>query len=367
MTQRVIKVRTKPSYEIIIKPGLLSEIPEDLKANFSFGKVAIITDSNVEKLYGRSLLNLLQSSGISAKLFSFPAGEQSKNMDTVVLLSRHLIRSNFDRHDLILALGGGVVGDVAGFLASIYLRGIPFVQVPTSLLAQVDSSIGGKTGVDLPEGKNLLGTFYQPARVYIDPEVLKTLPESNLRDGLAEVIKYACTLKPKLFSFLEKNHHAVLSLKDKALLRIIYDSCQAKAQVVSKDEKESGLRRVLNFGHTLGHALEAYADYKLQHGFCVAVGMVFACRLSERLRLAQTGLTERVERLLKLYQLPTRISELGLKVDRADVPKILSYFGRDKKVWKGKLTLVLLKNLGDFVFYEVSETKTLESVLEELL
>jgi 3-dehydroquinate synthase len=224
-----------------------------------------------------------------------------------------------------------------------------------------------KPGLTFLKGKTSLAPSISRLAVYIDPEVLKTLPESNLRDGLAEVIKYACTLKPKLFSFLEKNHHAVLSLKDKALLRIIYDSCQAKAQVVSKDEKESGLRRVLNFGHTLGHALEAYADYKLQHGFCVAVGMVFACRLSERLRLAQTGLTERVERLLKLYQLPTRISELGLKVDRTDVPKILSYFGRDKKVWKGKLTLVLLKNLGDFVFYEVSETKTLESVLEELL
>jgi len=215
MTQRVIKVRTKPSYEIIIKPWLLSEIPEDLKANFSFGKVAIITDSNVEKIYGRTLLNLFQSLGISAELFSFPAGEQSKNMDTVVMLSRHLIRSKFDRKDLILALGGGVVGDVAGFLASIYLRGIPFVQVPTSLLAQVDSSIGGKTGVDLPDGKNLLGTFYQPARVYIHPEVLKTLAEINLRDGLAEVIKYACTLKPRLFSFLEKNHKASSPLKIK--------------------------------------------------------------------------------------------------------------------------------------------------------
>jgi len=367
MTQRVVKVRTKPPYEIIIKPGLLSEIPKDLKATLSFGKVAIITDSNVEKIYGNTLFSLFQKLDVPAKLFSFPSGEQSKNMDTVVQLARNLIRANFDRKDLILALGGGVVGDVAGFLASIYLRGISFVQVPTSLLAQVDSSIGGKTGVDIPEGKNLLGTFYQPARVYIDPEVLKTLPELYLRDGLAEVIKYACTLKPRLFSFLEKNHMAVLSLKDKALIRIIYDSCKAKAEVVSRDERESGLRRVLNFGHTLGHALEAYADYTLQHGFCVAVGMVFACRLSERFGLADMGLSERVERLLKLYQLPTRISELGLKIDKNDLQRILSYFGRDKKVWKGKLTMVLLKNLGDFVFYEISETKTLEKVIGELI
>ncbi len=367
MKQKVVKVRTKPPYEIIIKQGLLSEIPEDLKTNLSFGKVAIITDSNVEKIYGNTLFNLFQKSGISAELFSFPAGEQSKNMDTVVQLARHLIRSNFDRKDLIFSLGGGVVGDVAGFLASIYLRGVPFVQVPTTLLAQVDSSIGGKTGVDLPEGKNLLGTFYQPARVYIDPGVLKTLPEINLRDGLAEVIKYACTLNPRLFSFLEKNYKAVLSLEDKALIRIIYDSCKAKAEVVSKDEKESGLRRVLNFGHTLGHALEAYADYTLQHGFCVAVGMNFACRLSERLGLAEKGLSERVEKLLKLYQLPTRISDLGFKMEKADLQRILSYFSRDKKVWKGKLTMVLLKNLGNFVFYEVSDTKTLERVLEELI
>jgi len=365
MKQKIVKVRTKPPYHIIIKSDILYEIPDDLKNNFTFGKVAIITDSQVGQIYGNLLLKLFQEAGLKANLFSFQAGEQSKNIETVVKLARELIRARFDRKDIILALGGGVVGDVAGFLASIYLRGIPFVQVPTSLLAQVDASIGGKTGVDLPEGKNLLGTFYQPARVYIDPDVLKTLPETHLRDGLAEVIKYACTLKPKFFNFLEKNSKSVLSLEERALIRIIYDSCQAKAKVVSKDEKESGLRRVLNFGHTLGHALEAFADYTVPHGFCVAVGMVYACKLSEIIGLAPKGLSQRVEKLLKVYQLPTRVSELGLSLKEGDVEKIFSYFGRDKKVWKGKLTMVLLKNIGDFVFYEATDPSPLEKALAE--
>ncbi len=187
---KVIKVNTKPSYEILIREGLLEEIPEDLSKRIDFGKVAIITDTNVESLYGDCLLEAFQKKGLRAELFSFLAGEASKNIETIVTLARRLLASKFDRRDLILALGGGVVGDVSGFLASIYLRGIPYVQVPTTLLAQVDSSVGGKTGVDLPEGKNLLGTFYQPQVVYIDPLVLKTLPSQEIKNGLAEVIKY---------------------------------------------------------------------------------------------------------------------------------------------------------------------------------
>ncbi len=200
----VLKVRTASPYEILIKHGLLKEIPEDLGENFDFGKVALITDSRVRDIWAESLLIYLREAGIKAELFSFPEGEASKNMDTVVSLAREMLRAGFDRKDMVLACGGGVVGDVAGFLASIYLRGIPFVQVPTTLLAQVDSSVGGKTGVDLPEGKNLLGTFYQPLRVYIDPEVLSTLPEKELKNGMAEVVKYGCILDKEFFEFLEQ-------------------------------------------------------------------------------------------------------------------------------------------------------------------
>ncbi len=364
MNPKIIKVRTKPPYQILIQNGLLQNLSQDLAQHLSFGKVAIITDSTVEKLYGKTVLENLQRQNISAQLFSFPAGEASKHIFTVQDLARSLVQANFDRKDLILALGGGVVGDVAGFLASIYLRGIPFVQVPTTLLAQVDSSVGGKTGVDLPEGKNLLGTFYQPVRVYIDPEVLKTLPSVELKNGLAEVIKYACTLKPRLFSYLARNSAKILACEERALQWIISESCQAKAWVVSRDEKESGLRRVLNFGHTIGHALEALANYQKPHGFCVAVGMVVSARLSENLNLAQAGLSQKIVALLQTFGLPTKISELDLN---PEPEAIFTLIQRDKKVWKGKLTMVLLKDLGQYVFYENPPFSALKLALTQTL
>jgi len=346
---KVIKVRVKPPYEIFIEEGLFEKIPDDLKENFDFGKLAIITDSRLEKLYGLKLLSLFENKGLKAKLFSFPEGELSKNMDTVLRLSRAMIQANFDRKDIVVALGGGVTGDLAGFLASIYLRGIPYVQIPTSLLAQVDSSIGGKTGVDLPEGKNLLGTFYQPKRVYIDPGLLQTLPLSEFKNGLAEVIKYACILKPKLFKFLVKKGKEIYRLHPEDLTYIIYESCSAKAFVVSKDEKEAGLRRVLNFGHTIGHALETLANYQVPHGFCVSVGMLVEAKLSELLKVNEEPLFEPLFELLTSLEMPVRIRDL---LPHLSLEEFLSTLSRDKKVWKGRLTIVLLKRIGKFYFYE---------------
>ncbi len=357
---RRIKVETGRPYEILIEGGLLTEVPEDLKALSLGHRYAIVSDSNVAELLGEDLKRLLEEAGISSELFVFPAGEASKNMQTVVDLARQMIRAGFDRKCAIIALGGGVTGDLAGFLASIYLRGVPYVQIPTSLLAQVDSSVGGKTGVDLPEGKNLLGTFYQPWRVYIDYGVLATLPLEHLKNGLAEVVKYGCIASPELFSFLEEKAGRLLLYDAEALEHIIYESCRIKADIVTKDERESGLRRVLNFGHTLGHAIEAATNYELLHGFCVAIGMVAAARLSEKLGVAEEVLSSRLEALLKALDLPTRVPE------ELSVSRILGFLRTDKKVWRGKLTFVLLKHLGKPVFYEDPPIEAITEVLEEL-
>ncbi len=355
-----ILVKTAQPYEILIGGGLLTEVAKDLKSLALGHRYAIVSDSNVAELLAEDLLRLLKEEGLSADLFVFPAGEASKNMDTVVSLARQLVQAGYDRKCALIALGGGVTGDLAGFLASIYLRGIPYVQIPTSLLAQVDSSVGGKTGVDLPEGKNLLGTFYQPARVYIDYGVLATLPFEHLKNGLAEVVKYGCIASPELFSFLEKNAETVLSYDAEALEHLIFESCRIKAEIVSQDEKEGGLRRVLNFGHTIGHAIEAAANYEWLHGFCVAVGMVAAARLSERLNVAEEKISAPLEDLLNSLGLPTRLPP-GITPN-----KIFGFLRADKKVWKGRLTFVLLKRLGETVFYEEPPDEAISAVLTEL-
>ncbi len=356
---RTLRVLTGQPYDILIEGGFLTEVPKDL-VHLALGhRYAIISDSQVAELLGEDLLRLFEEAGLEAQLFTFPAGEASKNMDTVVEIARQMVRAGFDRKCAVVALGGGVTGDLAGFLASIYLRGVPYVQIPTSLLAQVDSSVGGKTGVDLPEGKNLLGTFYQPARVYIDYGVLSTLPLEHLKNGLAEVVKYGCIASPELFSFLEEKAERLLLYDAEALEHIIYESCRIKAEVVSRDEKEGGLRRILNFGHTIGHAIEAAMDYKMLHGFCVSIGMVAAARLSEELGLAQ-GLSPRLEALLQKLDLPIRLpAEL-------EIETIMKFLRADKKVWRGKLTFVLLKGLGQTIFFEEPPAEKIETVLKSL-
>lgn len=358
---KVLKVKTKSPYEILIREGLLEEIPEDLK-NLNFGKIAIITDTVVEQLYAQKLCQDFFKKNIRAEIFSFPAGETSKNMDTVISLARKMIQKNFDRKDLILALGGGVVGDVAGFLASIYLRGVPYIQIPTTLLAQVDASIGGKTGVDLPEGKNLIGTFYQPLKVYIDPLVLRSLPKSEIKNGLAEVIKYGCILKRKLFYFLKKRGEKIYELKPKDLEYIIFESCSAKAYIVSKDEKEAGLRRILNFGHTIGHAIETELNYKIPHGLAVSVGMAVAAKLSEEINLAQEKVFTPLKELLTALDMPYKLSQISQEINPES---IIFHIQKDKKVWKGSLTMILLKRIGEAYFLENPPFEIIKSVLSE--
>jgi 3-dehydroquinate synthase len=245
------------SYPIIIKKGILSQIGRDLQEKKIAKKYVIISDSTVSSIYGEKVLSAITETGIEAEIIEFPAGEASKNLALVAELSSKLAKLGVDRQDGLIALGGGVTGDITGFLAAVYMRGIPFVQIPTSLLAQVDSSVGGKTGVDIPEGKNLVGCFYQPRCVYIDPDVLNTLPSSELLNGLAEVIKYGVIYDNDFFEYLVTNRKAVLDLELTVCEEVISKCCQIKADVVEADEREADLRRILNFGHTLGHAVEA--------------------------------------------------------------------------------------------------------------
>ncbi len=357
---KVLKVATAQPYEIWIGGGLLTEVPQDLPNLISTRTLALISDETVRELVTEDLARLLKEAGFRAEIFSFPPGEASKRMETVVELARAMVRAGLDRKSALLAVGGGVTGDLGGFLASIYLRGIPYIQIPTTLLAQVDSSVGGKTGVDLPEGKNLLGTFYQPRRVYIDYGVLSSLPLAHLRNGLAEVVKYGCIASRELFEFLESRALSLLSYDPEALEHIIYHSCRIKAEIVSQDEREGGLRRVLNFGHTLGHALEAALQYEILHGEAVAVGMVAAARLSELLGVAEEPVSPRLESLLRELGLPVRFPE-GFPPE-----EILSFVWSDKKVWQGRLTMVLLKRVGEFVFYENPPERKLLQVIKEL-
>ncbi|NPA95359.1 MAG: 3-dehydroquinate synthase [Thermodesulfobacteria bacterium] len=346
------------SYHIYIGPGVLLETPKYLKGLGSFQGPFIITDTTVEEYVGHDLLNVLKQEGFEqATMLSFPAGEQSKNMDTVVDLARRLLKHGCDRGGLLLALGGGVTGDICGFLASIYMRGIDFVQLPTTLLAQVDSSVGGKTGVDLPEGKNLLGTFAQPKMVLADIGVLCTLPAEEIRNGIAEIVKYGMIKDKELFERLETDWWDVINLEPQLTAYLVKRSCEIKAEVVSKDEREGGYRRILNFGHTIGHAVEAASDYTVSHGAAVAMGMVAVSRISvERGLLAKEDL-ERLIALLERFELPVRIPE------SISVEAILENIKRDKKVKAGKVNFVLAKGIGDTI---ITDDVTNEEIVRAL-
>jgi len=346
------------TYDILIGPRLLTELGEDLKSNMPAPRYIIITDSNVEDYFGADLIRLLRQAGIQVELLSFAAGEGSKNMDTVMDLACRMIDMGADRQTAILALGGGVVGDVAGFLASIYMRGVPLVQIPTTLLAQVDSSVGGKTGVDLPEGKNLLGTFYQPKRVYADIGILTALPQAEIRNGLAEVVKYGMIRSPELFDFLEEKWRDVINLEPLATAHIVFNSCSIKADVVSVDEREGDLRRILNFGHTVGHAVEAAAHYQIPHGEAVSMGMVAVSRISVAKGLMPEGDLERLCRLLDRLNLPREIpADLSAK-------ELIDLLQHDKKAKSGRPCFVLSRGIGQILITDDVSNKELAVAIE---
>jgi 3-dehydroquinate synthase len=350
----------KDSYDIFISDDITAHEGWITTLRNHADRCVIVTDSVVNPLYGQVVKEKLgETTALPVDIVEIPAGEPSKSVTTVLDVARQLIRLKVSRKSLLIALGGGVVGDITGFIASIYMRSIPYVQIPTTLLAQVDSSVGGKTGVDLPEGKNLLGTFYQPKAVYIALSFLKTLSDKDFANGMAEIIKYGIIGDQNLFEFLEHESDGIRK-RDLSLMKsLVGRSCKIKADIVEMDEKELGLRRILNFGHTLGHALEAASDYTLFHGEAVSIGMVGAAKISYKLNCLDKTSCQRIVDLIKHYHLPTTIPA-GLKT-----AQIMGFMATDKKAVGGQLHFVLVKKIGaPFVTPEVPSDVVKETIEE---
>ena len=305
MTIRVpIREERDASYDIVIGGALLGDLAGLLARHCPAARYAVITDSHVGPLYGEATMSRLRAAGLAAERFEFPAGEWNKTRHVWSSLCDQMLAARFGRDCAVIALGGGVVGDLAGFVAATYLRGVPYVQVPTTLLAMIDSSIGGKTGVDVPAGKNLLGAFHQPRLVVVDRDVLASLPRAQLVAGMAEAVKHGVIADADYFAFLEAAHERALARDPAAIDRLITRSIEIKAEVVAADEREIGRRAILNFGHTVGHAVEAATQYTLLHGEAVAIGMAYEARLAEALTLAAPGTARRIRALLERVGLP---------------------------------------------------------------
>lgn len=344
-TQTVTVQLQDRSYPIVIGAGVRGEIGARMRAMQLDRKVAIISNPAIRELYAGDVSASLTAAGFEPVIIDIPAGEEHKNLAWLTFIYERLSDARLERNSAVVALGGGVIGDLAGFAAATYLRGVPLVQLPTTLLAQVDSSVGGKTAVNLPHGKNLVGAFYQPRLVLIDVATLRSLPRREFLAGLSEVIKYGVILSPDLFALLEKEMAHVLALDGALLNEIVRLSCQLKALVVGEDERETGLRAILNFGHTLGHAIESLTEYKrFLHGEAVAIGMAFAARLSQELGHCDQETVGRITRLLKRAGLP-------VDIPREVLGKHLALtIEADKKVSGGKIKFVCIREIGRTVF-----------------
>ncbi|WP_143316631.1 3-dehydroquinate synthase [Clostridium sp. HBUAS56017] len=334
------------SYNIFIEKGILDKIGVKIKNIYNGKKIFIITDENVNKYHGDKVKESLEGAGFNTKIMVLKPGEETKSFNTLPKIYNELLDFKLNRKELIITLGGGVIGDLGGFVASTFLRGVAFIQVPTSLLAQVDSSVGGKVAVDLERGKNLVGSFYQPKAVFIDPEVLSTLPEKFYRDGMGEVIKYGCIKDKKLFDMLitlKARKEVMNSIED-----IIYTCCSIKKDVVEKDEKDLGERMLLNFGHTLGHAVETFYNFTgFSHGEAVSIGMYNISILGEKQGITKIGVSDRIKEILVNYQLPYEIN-----IEHNE--KIVDTIALDKKNLGDKLKIILLKDIGESIIYDTT-------------
>ncbi len=345
------------SYPIHIESGLLPKIGEYLAKKKIANRYCIISDSNVAQHYSETLIQSLSSNNIESELITFKAGEQSKNLTTFSDLLRFLAQNKFDRKDGIIALGGGVAGDLAGYVAASYMRSIPYIQIPTTLLSQVDSSVGGKTGVDIPEGKNLVGAFYQPKAVYIDTDVLQTLPHNEFIGGMAEVIKYGVIWDAKFFQYLQEKAQRVLQLESEVIAYIIQTCCMIKAEVVAKDEQESNIRRILNYGHTIGHAIEAESNFSIIHGEAVAMGMAAITRIAVQQGTLDIAAKEEIISLIHQYGLPTEIPQ------ELDISRIKHYLLSDKKVEAGRVMYVVPRKIGEVIITADIKEELVDRVL----
>jgi len=346
-TGRTVRVALgNRAYDIMIAVGLMGMIGERIDAVLPGARLAVVTDEQVAEHYLAVVMSSLKQAGIDATSVVLPAGERTKSFASLEHVCDALLAAQLERGDAVVALGGGVIGDLAGFASGIIKRGMRLVQVPTSLLAQVDSSVGGKTGINTAHGKNLIGVFHQPDLVLIDPDCLDTLAPREFRAGYAEVVKYGLIDQPEFLAWLEDSWMDIFS-GGPARIEAIARSCQAKAAVVAADEREQGQRALLNLGHTFGHALEAAVGYdsaRLVHGEGVAIGMVLAYRFSARMNLASPDDAERVERHLRTVGLPTKLSDIP--GDLPDASRLLDLIGQDKKVSRGRLTFILTHGIG---------------------
>ncbi len=340
-------VYTSKPYKILIEKGCLQKAGTLCRELFPRSRrTVVVSDSNVFPLYGEGLLRSLKEANFAADSFTFPAGEENKQLSTFENILLFLAEKHLTRTDFIIALGGGVTGDMAGFAAACYLRGIPFVQIPTTLLAQVDSSVGGKTAVDLPQGKNLVGAFHQPSLVLIDPDTLSTLPPQWFADGMGEVIKYGCIRSEELFNLLETGDVSQ-NMED-----ILFRCVDIKRRVVEHDEFDTGERMLLNFGHTLGHALEKLHGFSgLSHGAAVGIGMVMITKAGERAGLTAPGTADRITRVLELYHLPVS--------DKADLWHLMEATASDKKSTGSSIRIVLLRDIGESFVQEMDREEFL--------
>ena len=342
------------SYDIIIGTNFTSEFSEYISEIHKGKKIFIITDSNIEKLYASKIPTFFE--GYEYTIHIIEAGEKNKHLETVKDIYTSMIEDGVTRDDLVVAFGGGVVGDIAGFVAATYLRGVKFIQIPTTVVSQVDSSVGGKVGVDLPAGKNLVGAFYQPKLVLIDIAFLRTLETRYFFDGFAEIVKYGCIYDKELFSKLEnivKEDHLRKNLMDN-MEDIVYRSCEIKKEVVEKDEKESNLRMILNFGHTIGHAIEQYYNFeKHSHGEAVSIGMIDIVNIGEKLGITKKDEIVRIQKLLERLKLPI--------TDDYPIDKITNIMKRDKKSKSDGISFIFLKEIGKVEIIKMSSEEVMEN------
>ncbi|OSO88227.1 3-dehydroquinate synthase [Cylindrospermopsis raciborskii CENA303] len=357
----VIKVDIpENSYQIIVAPGGLDQLGSQM-ASLNLGKkTLLVSNPIIFKHYGERAIASLQNAGFDVVHYNLPAGERYKTLNSIQKIYDTALEHKLERNSTMVALGGGVVGDMTGFAAATWLRGINLVQVPTSLLAMVDSSVGGKTGVNHPHGKNLIGAFYQPRLVLIDPQVLQTLPSAEFRAGMAEVIKYGVIWDPQLFAKLEASKHLdqLRYVKSDLINYILTHSCEAKANVVSQDEKESGIRAILNYGHTIGHAVESVTKYRVfKHGEAIGIGMIAAGEIAVRLELWSKSDVERQNTLIKKSGLPTKLPA-GL-----DINQLIDALQLDKKVKSGKVRFILPTQIGKVLVTDQVPTDVITQVL----
>ena len=360
MKNLTVHLDDKPIYDIVYEESF-DALPSMIKElGYSNRKICVVSESHVASLYLDAILHSIKDACTYTTSFVFPEGEASKNLNVVRDLYTHLIEEKFDRNDVLIALGGGVVGDLAGFTAATYLRGIDFIQVPTSLLAQVDSSIGGKTGVDFDQYKNMVGAFHMPKLVYMNIDTLSTLSARLFNSGFGEIIKHGLIKNREYFDYLDVNYEHIKALEPEYLMETIYQSCIIKAEVVNHDPTEKGERALLNFGHTLGHAVEKLMNFSLYHGECVALGMICASYISKERGYITDSDYAAIRAMLKKYGFPT-------KVEGLDIFSVLEVSRSDKKMEKGVVKFILLRELGNAVIDRTVTCDEMTQALKEIL